>query len=95
MARYRKKKSRSSKRKIPFAATGAALAAGYQQIAYPLMHDNIQGAVSNITLMEAGKFNISRVQYFWGPVAAGVVISAAASKLGLNRYLSGIPIFKI
>ena len=96
MARRRYKKSRrSGKRKIPMLATaGAAIYGmnvidGYMKEGIPLAKLRAMGIEYD------GHFNMSRAISNFAPVLVGVVGSAAASKFRLNRYLSGIPVFKL
>lgn len=93
----KKKSRRKAKTKIPMAATIGAIGSGmyaYKRIA--------AGDVS--TLMAEMSFGASKGNFqlthpgawaLYGPVVVGATVSAVASKLGLNRYLRGIPFVKI
>lgn len=69
------------------------------------MHAYRRLSVGDIeTLAAEASFNLSRGKFIpnlpgswklYGPVVAGAMVSALASKLGLNRYLRGIPFVKI
>lgn len=96
----KRKKKRRYRKKIPLAATAGLIGA-----VLPLVDKAIKGdltgagkaAVRNFTgvKIEEGKFDPSFLWHGLLPIAIGAGISMAASKLGLNRYLQGVPFVKI
>jgi hypothetical protein len=94
MARRYHKKHSSHKKKIPILATAGVLGTGiYVYEAYKV------GGPS--TLMHAltgmnpnGSFVLHDAMVTYTPAIIGVLGSAIASKTHINRYMSGIPMFK-
>jgi hypothetical protein len=85
--------SRKSK-KIPLLAS-----AGAAVYAYNIYNDRGNG-VNGIRwqalgIDSSGVFRSEKLVQVMTPVAVGLIGSMAASKFKLNRYLSGIPMFKL
>lgn len=94
MARRRGKKSRrGGSKKIPLGATGAMAVMVYGGVK-GYQAGQIPGAILGATGFDvrAGKFTAP--QNILGP-AVLIGVSMAASKLGVNRYLSKVPFVKI
>jgi len=87
---------RSNKRKIPILATAGAVATGVAM--YTTVKDKGMPYLGYaVTGYDPGdkKIYTAKLVETYAPVALGVVGSMAASRLGLNRYLSHIPVFKL
>lgn len=84
-------------RKIPLAAT-AGLVSSILPALSNLVAGNFEGAAQEFGYFAGatpGGFNFGVMAAKILPIIAGAGVSMAASKLGLNRYLSGIPFVKI
>jgi len=100
MMATKKKTRKHSKAKIPVLATAGAAAYGfrvYQGYAGKL---DSQGGYKGLQwgalgINNAGKFQMSEFIEAVTPLAVGVGGSMLASKFKVNRYLSGIPLFKL
>jgi len=90
-----KKNKRRSKKKIPIFATAGALAAGMTIVQGYKDYGNEGLRYYATGVGNEGNFDSSRVVKTYMPVIVGVVGSAVASKLKVNRYLSTVPIFKL
>jgi len=90
-----KKHRRRAKKKIPVFATAGVVASGLT-IAQGYKDYGNQGLKWFATgIGEDGAFHFDRAVQTYMPVAVGIIGSAVAGKLKVNRYLSGIPIFKL
>lgn len=93
----RKKRSRGRK-KIPLAAA-AGVAGALIPIAHTAITGNLIGAgqqlVAGFTGLTPQGWNPAAMATGVLPIVAGALVSMAASKLGINRYLSGIPLIKV
>lgn len=93
MARRTSKHS-SHKKKIPLLATaGVAGTALYVAEAYK--NGGSKSAMHALTGMTTdGTFVMHDAIVTYTPAIVGVIGSAVASKLHINRYMSGVPVFK-
>ena len=94
MARRYHKKHSSHKKKIPLLATAGVVGTGiYIYNAY--MSGGTAKMAHALTGTDAsGKFYLQDALVTYTPAIIGVVGSAIASKTHINRYMSGIPVFK-
>jgi hypothetical protein len=91
--RYHKKHSGHKSRKIPLLAT-----AGVAAYALNIYNDRGNGVNGfkwqALGIDNSGKFEGAKFIQVMTPPLIGILGSAAASKFKLNRYISGIPVFK-
>jgi hypothetical protein len=94
MVRHRKKSRSHRSRKVPILATVGA--AAYALNAYEgYKSGGTKGFVWNTVGVDAsGNFSMTKFVMNVKAPAAGIIGSALASKFKLNRYISGIPVFK-
>jgi hypothetical protein len=94
MRRYRKKSRSRHTKKVPVLATVGSLAYGLN--AYEgYKSGGTKGLVWNTVGVDAsGKFSMQKFITNIAPPAVGIVGSMVASKMKVNRYISGIPWFK-
>jgi len=100
MRRYGKKRSSRRSKKIPVLATAGALVFGMNAYNGYMGKAGSQGGAKGVAwttvgIDNGGNFQMHQLIKNVAPVAIGVIGSAAASKFKLNRYLSGIPLFKL
>ncbi len=94
MAKRRGRRSGRRSRKIPILATVGALAyAGHVYSGYK--QNGVDGIASFGLGYTNGRFNLGDFVGAVAPVVVGTAASAGASKLGLNRYLAKVPLFKL
>lgn len=87
----KKKKRRRGRRKIALAATAGVVGA-LLPIVGTAMSGNLQAAGQQLV---QGFTTPAGIQTTVIPIIMGAMISMAASKLGINRYLSSIPLVKL
>lgn len=97
--RYRKRSRRNS-RKIPLAPIVGLLASPpISQSIASLMQGNVNAAMGQIKGLVGcdwnGNFNGALLAQFWTPILAGIAVHYIASKTGLNRAISKVPLVQI
>lgn len=87
----RGKKRRSGRRKIPLAATAGLIGAVLPMVGLAIGGD-FEGAGKALV---AGFTTPAGLKTTVMPILIGAGVSMMASKIGINRYLSGIPLVKL
>ena len=100
MARFRRKKSSRRSKKIPVLATAGVGVFALNAYSGYMGKAGSQGGAKGIAwttlgIDNSGKFVMSQFIENMAPLAVGIIGSAAASKFGLNRRISAIPVFKL
>jgi len=98
MAKYRKKKGRSSKKMtLPIAVIAPVAAVGYF-LGKELAAGQVGLVLKQTTGFENGKFSgVSDIAGTYGPILLGVGVHKAASRIGVNRAMGAakIPFIRI
>ena len=82
------------KKKVPMFATSGALMQGlrlYTDYNAAPVGKKGDTVLANMGIVKGSPFVPMKFLGYWTPVLAGAVLSAGASNLGLNKYMSRVP----